>query len=221
MALELALATVLALARLSRLRVLRWASGLFIETFRALPQLLLILGAALVLPRYGYELPALTYVETFRNIPLTVFFALAVFGLPKTGVNLSFFQFAVLVLSLYTGAFVAEALRSGINTVAAGQAEAARSIGLTFGQTLAHVVVPQAARTVVQPVGSLFIALAKNSAIASAFAVAELTQAFDQLTERESATVELLIGTAIAYLLITIPAGLLTGVVERRVAFKR
>lgn len=163
----------------------------------------------------------LTYVETFRNIPLTVFFALAVFGLPKAGVNLSFFQFAVLVLSLYTGAFVAEALRSGINTVAAGQAEAARSIGLTFGQTLTHVVVPQAARTVVQPVGSLFIALVKNSAIASAFAVADLTQAFEQLTEREAATVPLLVGTAIAYLLITIPAGLLTGVVERRVAFKR
>lgn len=163
----------------------------------------------------------LTYVETFRNIPLTVFFALAVFGLPKAGVRLSFFGFAVMVLSLYTGAFVAEALRSGINTVAAGQAEAARSLGLTFGQTLRYVVVPQAARTVVQPVGSLFIALAKNSAIASAFAVAELTQAFDQLTEREAATLPLLLGTAIAYLLITIPAGLLTGVVERKVAFKR
>ena len=163
----------------------------------------------------------LTYVETFRNIPLTVFFALAVFGLPKAGVNLSFWGFAVLVLSLYTGAFVAEALRSGINTVAAGQAEAARSLGLTFGQTLRYVVVPQAARTVVQPIGSLFIALVKNSAIASAFAVAELTQVLDQLAEREAATVALLVGTAIAYLLITIPAGLLTGVVERRVAFKR
>ncbi|HEX8001955.1 MAG TPA: amino acid ABC transporter permease [Mycobacteriales bacterium] len=163
----------------------------------------------------------LAYVESFRNIPLAVFFALAVFGLPKAGVRFSFFGFAVLVLSLYTGAFVAEALRSGINTVAAGQAEAARSLGLTFRQTLGHVVVPQAVRTVVQPIGSLFIALVKNSAIASAFAVAELTQAFDQLTERAVATLPLLVGTAIAYLVITIPAGLLTGVVERRVAFKR
>lgn len=163
----------------------------------------------------------LAYVETFRNIPLTVFFALSVFGLPKVGIRFSFFGFAVMVLSIYTGAFVAEALRSGINTVAAGQAEAARSLGLTFGQTLSYVVVPQAVRTVVQPIGSLFIALAKNSAIASAFAVLELTSTFDQLTERTAATLPLLIGTAIGYLLITIPAGVLTGVVERRVAFKR
>jgi glutamate transport system permease protein len=163
----------------------------------------------------------LAYVETFRNIPLTVFFALSVFGLPKVGITFSFFGFAVMVLSVYTGAFVAEALRSGINTVAAGQAEAARSLGLTFGQTLGHVVVPQAARTVVQPIGSLFIALAKNSAIASAFAVVELTSRFDQLTEAATATLPLLVGTAFFYLLITIPAGVLTGIVERRVAFKR
>jgi glutamate transport system permease protein len=182
--------------------------GLVVATFRVSP----------VAP---LRAAGLTYVETFRNIPLAAFFALAVFGLPKVGVTLSFWGFAVLVLGTYTGAFVSEALRSGINTVAAGQAEAARSIGLTFGQTLRHVVLPQAFRSVVQPVGSLFIALVKNSAIASAFAVVELTSAFDQLTEREAATLPLLAGTALAYLLITIPAGLLTGVVERRVAIRR
>jgi glutamate transport system permease protein len=163
----------------------------------------------------------LAYVEVFRNMPLPVFFALAVFGLPKAGLTLSFYAFAVMVLAMYTGAFLSEALRSGINTVAAGQAEAARSIGLTFGQTLRHVVLPQALRSVVQPIGSLFIALVKNSAIASAFAVVELTAVFDELTEREAQTLPLLVGTAVAYLLITIPAGLLTGVVERRVAMKR
>ena len=184
------------------------AIGLVIATFRVSP----------VAP---LRAAGLTYVEIFRNIPLTAFFALAVFGLPKVGVTISFFRFAVLVLSMYTGAFVSEALRSGINTVAAGQAEAARSIGLTFGQTLRLVVLPQALRTVVQPIGSLFIALAKNSSIASAFAVIELTSTFEQLTEQEAATLQLLLGTAFAYLLITIPAGLLTGVVERRVAFKR
>ena len=163
----------------------------------------------------------LTYVETFRNIPLTAFFALAIFGLPKVGITLSFFKFAVMVLGMYTGAFVAEAVRAGFNTVAAGQAEAARSIGLTFGQTLWHVVLPQALRTVVQPIGSLFIAVTKNSAIASVFAVIELTATFDSLAERNAATLPLLVGTALAYLAITIPAGLLTGVVERRVAFRR
>ena len=163
----------------------------------------------------------LIYVETFRNIPLTAFFALAVFGLPKVGITFSFFGFAVLVLGVYTGAFVAEAIRSGINTVARGQAEAARSIGLTFGQTLWNVVLPQALRSVVQPIGSLFIAVTKNSAIAGLFAVVELTGTFDALTERHAETLPLLVGTALAYLAITMPAGLLTGVIERRVAFKR
>jgi len=189
--------------------------------------LAMVIGAVIATFRVSPVAPlraaGLTYVEVFRNIPLTAFFALAVFGLPKVGVTFggSFFTFAVLVLSLYTGAFVSEALRSGINTVAAGQAEAARSIGLTFGQTLRLVVVPQALRTVVQPIGSLFIALAKNSSIASVFAVIELTSTFEGLTDKETDTLALLIGTAIAYLLITIPAGALTGVVERRVAFKR
>jgi len=188
--------------------------------------LALLLGFAVATMRVSPVAPlraaGLAYVETFRNIPLTAFFALAVFGLPKVGIGFStFFRFAVLVLGTYTGAFVAEAVRSGINTVAAGQAEAARSLGLTFGQTLWNVVLPQALRSVVQPIGSLFIALAKNSAIASAFAVVELTSTFDQLTEREAATLPLLVGTALAYLSITVPAGLLTGAVERRVAFKR
>lgn len=187
--------------------------------------LALLLGFAVATMRVSPVAPlraaGLLYVETFRNIPLTAFFALAVFGLPKVGILISFFAFAVMVLGVYTGAFVSEAVRSGINTVAAGQAEAARSLGLTFGQTLTNVVLPQALRSVVQPIGSLFIALVKNSAIASVFAVAELTQNFDTLTERASATLPLLGGTAVAYLLITIPAGLLTGVVERKVAFKR
>ena len=187
--------------------------------------LAMVLGCVIAIFRVSPVAPlraaGLTYVETFRNIPLTVFFTLAVFGLPKVGITMSFFSFAVLVLSVYTGAFVSEALRSGINTVAAGQAEAARSLGLTFGQTLRLVVVPQALRTVVQPIGSLFIALVKNSAIASAFAVLELTSTFEQLTEKEAETATLLLGTAVAYLVITVPAGLLTGVVERRVAFRR
>lgn len=187
--------------------------------------LAMLLGVVVATMRVSPVAPlraaGLAYVETFRNIPLAVFFALAVFGLPKVGVRFSFFGFAVMVLSVYTGAFVAEALRSGINTVAAGQAEAARSLGLTFGQTLTHVVVPQAIRTVVQPIGSLFIALAKNSSIASAFAVRELLSWLDQTTEAAAATLPLVVGCAIAYLLITIPAGVLTGVVERRVAFKR
>jgi glutamate transport system permease protein len=181
----------------------------------------LVVATMRVSPVAPLRAAGLTYVETFRNIPLAVFFALAVFGLPKVGVGFTFYGFAVMCLSMYTGAFLSEALRSGINTVSSGQAEAARSLGLTFGQTLFTIVLPQALRTVVQPIGSLFIALVKNSAVASVFAVAELTTTFEELVDRNSSTVPLLLGTAVAYLLITIPAGLLTGVVERKAAFKR
>ena len=203
---------------LTGMRVTLWLS---IASFALALLVGFVVATFRVSPVAPLRAAGLTYVETFRNIPLTAFFALAVFGLPKVGITFSFWGFAVMVLGLYTGAFVAEAVRSGINTVAAGQAEAARSLGLTFGQTLWNVVLPQALRTVVQPIGSLFIALAKNSAIASIFAVFELTATFDSLTEQEAATLPLLVGTALAYLAITVPAGLLTGVVERRAAFKR
>ena len=200
---------------------LRATFVLSVLSFAAAMAIAVVVATFRVSPVAPLRAAGLMYVETFRNIPLAVFFALAVFGLPKVGIGFTFYGFAVMVLAMYTGAFLSEALRSGINTVSAGQAEAARSIGLTFGQTLFTVVLPQALRTVVQPVGSLFIALTKNSAVASAFAVFELTSTFDELTDRNSDLIPLLFGTAFAYLLITIPAGLLTGVVERRVAFKR
>ena len=115
---------------------------------------------------------------------------------------------AVIALTLYTAAFVCEAVRSGINCVGVGQAEAARAIGLTFGQTLRLVVLPQALRTVVPPLINVFIALTKNTSIAVGFFVAELIGvgiAADQPTRRRR--VVILLGIAVFYLLITIPAG--------------
>ena len=94
------------------------------------------------------------YVTLVRNSPLTVLFVLFFFGLTKVGILFSTFTTAVIVLGGYTGAFVGETIRSGINTVSRGQAEAARAIGLTFPQTLATVVMPQALRTVVAPIGA-------------------------------------------------------------------
>lgn len=162
------------------------------------------------------------YVTVVRNTPLPVVFFIIVFGLPQAGVRWSaFFLPAVVSLAIYTGAFVAEVLRAGINSVSAGQAEAARSLGLTFGQTLSVVVLPQAMRTVVPPLGNLWIALAKNTSIASAFGVAELTQSLARLTNSNPATIGLLFGIALTYLVVTIPSGLLFGVLERRVAIVR
>lgn len=161
------------------------------------------------------------YVETWRNTPLTVLMVLFFFGLTKVGIRYGGFTTAVIVLAGYTGAFIAETIRSGINAVPSGQAEAARSIGLTFPQTLLHIVLPQAMRTVIAPLGSLFIALAKNSSVAAVISVGELVFVVDQLNEDTARPIPIFIGAAAAYLLITIPAGVVFGILERRLAIRR
>jgi len=161
------------------------------------------------------------FTETFRNTPLVVLFILFAHGLTKAGVRYSLFITAIIVLSLYTSAFVAETLRAGMNAVAQGQAEAARSLGLTFPQVLFGVVLPQAFRTVAAPLGSLFIALIKNSAIASVISVADLAFVADDVANRSTQPIPALMGAAVAYLMLAVPAGLALRVVERRVAIKR
>ncbi len=163
------------------------------------------------------------WVTTFRNTPLSVVLFFCAFGLPELGINRSFFFFGVLGLILYTSAFVCEAVRSGINSVPAGQAEAARSLGLGFLQGLRHVVLPQALRTVVPPLGSVVIAMFKNSAVVGAFGVGgDLWSTGQTLTSaRGYETLPVFIGVAIGYLCITLPAGALLQVIERRVAIAR
>ena len=163
------------------------------------------------------------WVTTFRNTPLTVVLFFCAFGLPELGINRSFFSFGVLGLVLYTSAFVCEAVRSGINSVPAGQAEAARSIGLNFTQGLRVVVLPQALRTVVPPLGSVLIAMFKNSAVVGAFGVGgDLWSTGATLTSaRGYETLPVFVGVAIGYLCITLPAGALLQVIERKVAIAR
>ena len=163
------------------------------------------------------------WVTVFRNCPLTVVLFFCAFGLPEVGVNVSYYLFGLTGLILYTSAFVCEAVRSGINSVPTGQAEAARSLGLTFTQTLTTVVLPQALRTVVPPLGSVIIAMFKNSAIVGAFGVGgDLFSLGESLTSAQGySALPVLTGVAIGYLIITIPAGLGLGVLERKVAIVR
>ena len=162
-----------------------------------------------------------TYVELVRNTPLAVHFIFFYFGLPKVGIRFGGFATAVFVLSMYTSAFVAETVRSGVNAVSSGQAEAARALGLTFPQVLGIVILPQAFRTVVAPLGSLFIALTKNSSVASIISVVELAEAADRLINDTAMPLAVSAGAAVAYLLLTLPSGWAVGVLERRVAIKR
>ncbi|HEX2701661.1 MAG TPA: amino acid ABC transporter permease [Acidimicrobiales bacterium] len=162
------------------------------------------------------------YVGTVRNTPLAVLMILFFSGLPDAGVIVdSRYVSAVIVLSAYTGAFVAEAVRAGVNSVAAGQGEAARSLGLTFPQVLFLVVLPQAIRTVVAPLGSIFIALIKNSALAALISVAELAGNAEELIRSTAQPIPIFVGTAVAYLALSLPAGLAVARLERRYAIKR
>jgi glutamate transport system permease protein len=187
----------------------------------------LVLGTILAACRVGPVPPlrwfGTSWVTVFRNCPLTVVLFFVAFGLPEIGINGAYLWFGVTGLILYTSAFVCEAIRSGINAVPAGQAEAARSIGMTFGQSLQIVVLPQALRSVVPPLGSVIIAMIKNSAIVGAFGVGgELFSVGGTLTSAQGyAALPVFTGVAIGYLAITLPAGLLLGVLERRVAIAR
>jgi glutamate transport system permease protein len=161
------------------------------------------------------------YVETIRNVPLLLHFILFFFALPKVGIRYSPFESAVIVLSYYHGAFAAETIRAGINTVPAGQAEAARSLGFTFPATLVGIVLPQALRSVVPPLGSLFIALTKNTSVAYAISVTELTGTAAKLATDTARPIPIFLGAAVGYLLITLTASAILGPLERRLAVKR
>ncbi len=162
------------------------------------------------------------YVTVFRNVPLVVLFLITTQGLPEIGIGLSFFVLAVLALAAYTAAFVCEAVRSGVNAVDVGQAEAARSIGMTFGQTLQSVVLPQAVRTVIPPLASILIALTKNTAIAEAFGVTEATYQLDSLVrDHPDALYALFFGIAAGYILIVFAISGVAHVLERRLVVVR
>ncbi|KDN85970.1 amino acid ABC transporter permease [Kitasatospora cheerisanensis] len=161
------------------------------------------------------------WVTVLRNTPLTLLFFIVVLGLPRFSITLPFFTFAVLALGCYTSAFVCEALRSGVNTVPAGQGEAARSLGMTFGQTLSLVVMPQAYRAVIAPLGSVMIALAKNTAIAGSFSVVELLGTYRTINELGYSIIWTFVWIAVGYLILTLAISALFNVLERRVAVSR
>jgi glutamate transport system permease protein len=187
----------------------------------------LVLGTLLTAMRVSPVKPlraaATFYVEVFRNTPLTVVFFFLAFGIVEIDLQFpSRFITAVAALSLYTAAFVSEALRSGINSVPPGQAEAARALGLDFRQTLTSIVLPQAFRTVVPPLGNVWIALAKNTSIAAGFAVTELAAALVRLSNQNAdQLLTVFLAIVAAYLVITLPSAWLIGVIERRTAILR
>lgn len=163
------------------------------------------------------------YVNLLRNTPLTLIFVFCFFGLPKIGIQgFSPFERAVIAMTVYTSAFICEVLRAGINTVDAGQAEAARAVGMTFGQTLRVVVLPQAYRAAVPPLMSTLIAMVKNTTIAAGFSVAEAGRIRAVLAEPDPTTgisypqLDVLIWVAVCFVIVLLPLTLLQQRLERR-----
>ena len=188
----------------------------------------LVLGTLLaclrVAPSAAMRAAGTAYVNVVRNTPLTLVMFFSVLALPQLQIrfgdslNTQFRVFAVLALIAYTSCFVAEAIRSGINTVPVGQAEAARAIGLPFGQVLTLVVLPQAFRAVVPPMGNIFIALVKNTSVASAFSNYELISAMRNLIEQNgNAVISILVGITAAYVLLVAVVALAFNLLERSV----
>jgi glutamate transport system permease protein len=198
------------------LRLLGW-SGLFAAVIGT------VLAAMRVSPIAPLRAFGTSYVNVFRNTPLVVLFLIAVVALPAIGVlQGSFFWRAVAALSVYTAAFVCESLRSGINTVDPGQAEAARSIGMTFGKSLRIVVLPQAFRAVIPPLASVYIALAKNTSVAGAFGVTDATYQLSNLNRDFPDELYLsFLGIALGYIAIVAVISGTANRLERRVAAGR
>lgn len=174
------------------------------------------------------------YVNTVRNTPLTLIIVFCNLGLfVNLGVKLANpasqtfivdnnIRLGILGLSVYHAAFVCEALRSGINTVPPGQAEAARAVGLTFSQNLRYVVLPQAFRGAITPLGNTLIALTKNTTVVSAIGVAEASYVMASMIEfRSDVLLLIFLIFALGFVILTLPMGLLITSMSKRLAVKR
>jgi glutamate transport system permease protein len=173
------------------------------------------------------------YVNTVRNTPLTLILVFASLGMlyilqinltdpnSPTSIVDNNIRWAIVGLAVYHAAFVCEALRSGVNTVPVGQAEAARSIGLTFGQSLREVILPQAFRGSIAPLGSVLIALIKNTTVASIIGVAEAALLMAEIFENETASVQVFLIFAIGFIILTLPVGMVFTSLSRRLAVRR
>ncbi|MFI7496441.1 amino acid ABC transporter permease [Kocuria sp. M4R2S49] len=191
------------------------------------------LGALIALMRISpiasLRLLGTGYVNLFRNTPLTIILVFLVLGVwSQLGISLSsdfnqnFFNWAVLGLSLYHAAFVCEAIRSGVNTVPAGQAEAARAIGLSFLPAARLIIFPQALRGAITPLGNTLIALTKNTTVAAAASVTEISSLMKTMIEfRPDVIIAIFLVVALGFVLIVVPVGLLTTWASRKLAVKR
>lgn len=186
-----------------------------------------VLAAMRVSPTPVLRAAGTLYINIFRNTPLTLVLLFCSLGLSDTlkvriseDPSTNGYWVAVFGMSIYTASFVCESLRAGINTVPVGQAEAARSIGLTFTQSLRLVVLPQAFRSVIAPLGSVLIAMIKNTTIALAAGYFEASAQMKQMLDQGGA-IPIFIGFAIGFMVLTLPTGFFFSWLSKRLAVAR
>lgn len=188
--------TIMAIFRLSPVPTLNWVGTAWVTVMRNTPLTLIVVMVNLVL---------------FLNLSIR-------WGDSET----TFIRYAIIALAVYHSSFVCEALRSGVNTIPLGQAEAARSIGLNFTQSLRLVILPQAFRGAITPLGNVLIALTKNTTVVTAVGVVQISAAMSNMIERRPDLIFEVFGLiAITFVVLTLPIGLLTGYLSNRLAVKR
>ena len=182
-----------------------------------------VVAALRVAPNKWLQRVGGLYVEFFRNIPLLVLLLLIFLGLRDQGVRISAWTAGVLGLGLYTAAYIAEALRSGVFAVGKGQVDAALSLGLTYPRTMRRIILPQAFRTVIPALGSLIIAMIKNSAIVggSLVALPDLLKRTREIQADTAQPDEVYFWGAVGYLTLTVTATLIFRWLESRFAIRR
>jgi aspartate/glutamate/glutamine transport system permease protein len=163
------------------------------------------------------------YVEFFRNIPLLVLLFIIFLGLRDYDVPIGPWEAGTLGLGLYTAAYIAETLRSGVFSVGKGQIEASLSLGFTYAETMRRIILPQAFRTVISPIGSLIIAMIKNSAIigVSIIALPDLLKVGRLINSRTFETFAAFFWAGVGYLILTVLATVAIRRLEVRYAIKR
>ncbi|WP_142427402.1 amino acid ABC transporter permease [Enterococcus durans] len=159
---------------------------------------------------------AKAYVEFFRNIPLLIIVMFFYVVVPLYWISFDGFQAGTIGLTIYTSAFIAETVRSGIQTVPKGQTEAGLSAGLTYSQTMRYIVLPQAFKIVVPPLGNQFINLVKNSSILAIVAGLDLMYQGDLIASETFNTFDTYIIVGLFYLVITLPLSYLMVYLEKK-----
>jgi putative glutamine transport system permease protein len=181
-----------------------------------------VVAALRVAPNAWLQRAGGLYVEFFRNIPLLVLLFIMFFGLRDQGIGITGYYAGVLSLGLYTAAYIAEALRSGVFSVSKGQIEASLSLGFTYAETMRRIILPQAFRTVISPMGSLIIAMVKNSAVVgAAVALTDLLKVGRVVNSRTFQTEASFLWAALGYLILTGLVTLAIRMLENRYTIKR